>query len=59
MADSLYEHDVLAWSEQQAQTLRRLARGERVNDAVDWLHLIEEVEDLGRSELRACERLLV
>ena len=38
--------------------LRRLATGERVDDAVDWPNLIEEVESLGRSELHAVESLL-
>jgi cytochrome P450 len=48
---SLYDADFLLWSEQQAELLRRLAAGERVNDAVDWPNLIEEVEALGRSEV--------
>ena len=56
--DGLYEHDALAWSERQAELLRRLAAGERVNDAVDWPHVIEEVGDVGLSELRACRSLL-
>lgn len=50
MPESLYDTDILAWSEQQAARLRRLAGGERVND-VDWPHVIEEIEALGRSEL--------
>ena len=50
----MYERDVLVWTEQQADLLRRLAAGERVNDAVDWPNLIEEIEALGRSELRGC-----
>ena len=59
MPDGLYERDILIWSEQQADLLRRLAAGERVNAAVDWANLIDEVESLGRSELNACESLLV
>ena len=39
----LYEHDILLWSEQQAELLRRLARGERVN-GVDWAHVVEEID---------------
>ena len=58
MPDGLYEQDALAWSEQQAALLRRLASGERVNEAVDWDHLIDEVQDLGLSELRTCRSLL-
>ena len=58
MPDGLYERDALAWAEQQADLLRRLAAGERLNALVDWPNVIEEVEDVGRSELRACESLL-
>jgi hypothetical protein len=32
MPNDLYDRDVLAWSEHQADLLRRLARGEQVND---------------------------
>ena len=41
---SSYDTDILDWSERQAALLRRLANGERVNDAVDWPNVIEEVE---------------
>jgi hypothetical protein len=58
MPDDLYDRDMLSWAEQQAALLRRLADGERINEAVDWPHLIEEVEDLGRAELHNCESLL-
>ena len=58
MPGSLYEQDALAWSEQQASLLRRLAAGERVNEAVDWSNVIEEVHDSGLSELHACESVL-
>ena len=57
MPDGLYERDVLAWSEQQATLLRRLARGERVND-LDWEHVAEEIEDVGLSELHAVHSFL-
>lgn len=58
MPDGLYERDVLTWSERQADLLRRLAAGERVNEMVDWPNVIDEVETVGRSELRSCESLL-
>jgi hypothetical protein len=58
MADSLYETDALAWAEHQADLLRRLAHGERLNETIDWPHVIEEVQDVGLSELRACRSLL-
>ena len=56
----LYESDILAWSEQQAELLRRHAAGERANDgAIDWPNVIEEVESVGREQLHAVESLLV
>ena len=58
MPDGLYGSDTLAWAEQQADLLRRLAAGERVNDAVDWPNVIEELHDVGQSQLRACSSLL-
>ncbi len=58
MPDGLYERDALAWSERQADLLRRLAAGERLNEAVDWPNVIEEVQDVGRSALRSCRSLL-
>lgn len=58
MPDGLYERDALAWAKRQARLLRRVAAGELVNDAVDWAHVIEEVADVGLSELRACRSLL-
>jgi hypothetical protein len=57
MPDDLYHRDALAWSEYQADLLRRVARGERVNE-VDWEHVIEEIEDVGLSELHAVESYL-
>jgi hypothetical protein len=59
MPDGLYERDALAWAELQAALLRRVAAGELVNDAVDWANVIEEVADVGLSELRACRSLLL
>ena len=57
MPDDLYERDILTWSERQTELLRRVANGERVND-VDWPHVIEEVADVGISELNAVRGLL-
>jgi hypothetical protein len=47
MSDDLYDDDILWWSEQQAELLRRVAAGERVNDQVDWDNVVEEIEALG------------
>jgi hypothetical protein len=57
MPDDLYDRDVLAWSEHQADLLRRLAHGEQVND-LDWEHVVEEIEDVGLSELHAVQSYL-
>ncbi|MBC7799586.1 MAG: DUF29 domain-containing protein [Gemmatimonadaceae bacterium] len=54
-----YDTDILTWAEHQAALLRRLAAGERVNDAIDWPNVIEELETVGRSELKAVESLLI
>jgi hypothetical protein len=56
----LYGDDILLWSERQADLLRRRAAGELINDAeMDWPNIAEEIEDVGRSELRSVESLLV
>lgn len=57
MPVDLYE-DCLAWSEQQADLLRRLVAGERVNAELDWPNIIEEIQDVGLSELHAVRSLL-
>jgi hypothetical protein len=45
---SLYEADYLKWIETTAQKLRV-----RDYSSVDWENLIEEIEDMGRSERRS------
>jgi hypothetical protein len=52
--NDLYDEDIVTWSEQQAELLRR-----RSANALDWDNLAEEIEDLGRSQLRAVESHLV
>lgn len=47
--DRLHEEDFYAWTQDQAKALRRLAQA-RPNDAVDFARLVEEVQDLGKSE---------
>jgi hypothetical protein len=55
-----YDTDILAWSEEQGALLRRVAAGERLNEAsLDWPNIIEEVESVGRSDLRAVQSLLL
>ncbi|MFZ4409368.1 MAG: DUF29 family protein [Paracraurococcus sp.] len=58
MPDDLYRTDIVTWSRQQAERLRRHVGGERVND-LDWEHVIEEIEDLGNSEITAVRSLLI
>ena len=57
MPNDVYEADIVIWSEQQADLLRRAAQGERVN-GLDWPNLIEEIESVGRSQINAVESLL-
>jgi hypothetical protein len=55
---SLYDDDILAWSEQQASALRGLTgRGDLPNQ-LDLANVAEEIEDVGTSELRAVESLI-
>ena len=55
----LYDDDVVLWSERQAELLRRMGAGERVNDQVDWENVAEEIESVGREQLHSVESLLV
>jgi hypothetical protein len=46
-----YDLDIYVWRQRQGALLRRLAAGERVNDAdLDWPNIAEEIETVGRSE---------
>ena len=58
MAD-LYEADILLWSEQQRDLLRRVAAGEPVNEIPDWPNIIEEIESVGNEQRFAVESLLM
>ena len=56
---SLYEDDIYAWAEQQAAALRRVASsGQAVLNELDLENLAEEIQDVGKSELRAMASLL-
>jgi len=56
----LYDTDILLWSEQQRDLLRRIAAGgEPLNEAPDWPNIIEEIESVGNEQLHAVESLLV
>jgi len=55
---SLYYDDILAWSEEQAAALRRLSvRAPRQND-VDFENVIEEIAEVGRSQLLRAQSYL-
>ncbi len=61
MPDGLYEADFFLWTQEQARLLRDCAHA-ATNLPLDWEHLAEEVEDLGRSnsrELRTRLRVLI
>jgi Domain of unknown function DUF29 len=49
---SLYDSDFLAWSKDQAEALRSVARGGS-NKPLDWENLAEEIESLGISQKSA------
>ncbi len=52
--DPLYDTDFYTWTQRQAELLQ-----ESGDNRLDREHLAEEVADLGRSELRACESHLL
>jgi Domain of unknown function DUF29 len=54
IGDALYEQDYYAWTEQQAALLQAGRFTE-----IDLAHLIEEVEDMGRSQRRAVKSALL
>jgi len=54
---SLYEEDILIWSEQQAAALRKLVSRRDLPNELDLANVIEEIEDVGRSEFHTVESL--
>ena len=50
---TLYDDDILLWSEQQAAALRRLRDMPTLPADLDIEHVAEEIERVGRSELTA------
>jgi len=54
-----YDADFYAWTQQQAELLRELEQASaQLPAAIDLVHLAEEVEDLGKSELRGATSLI-
>jgi hypothetical protein len=59
MGDSnLYDEDILIWSEQQAAALRSLASRRDLPNELDLANVIEEIEDVGKSEFHTVESLI-
>jgi hypothetical protein len=54
---STYDEDFFAWTQDQAAALRELPRG-TLPDGLDPDHLAEEIEDLGRRDLREVSSFL-
>ena len=50
MGEPLYDADIRVWGGQQADPLRRLVAGKRVNTAADWANLIDHAKTIGRSK---------
>lgn len=53
-----YDEDFYAWTQEQAAELRR-AGAERANTPIDWSHVAEEIESMGRSQRSAIRNRLV
>lgn len=56
-ANTVFEQDFHAWTQQQAAALRRAA-ADRVNVPIDWENVAEEIECMGRSERNEIEQRL-
>jgi hypothetical protein len=56
---TLYDDDILLWSEQQAATIRRLgSRGRDIPNDLDIENVAEEIESVGRTELAAVKSFI-
>lgn len=56
---TLYDEDILLWSEQQAEVIRKLGRSRRdLPNELDVENVAEEIESVGRSELAAVNSLI-
>src|SRR5687767_4757558 len=55
----LYDDDIVLWSEEQAEIIRRLGRTRRdLPNELDIENVAEEIESVGRSETASVESLL-
>jgi hypothetical protein len=56
---SLYDDDIVLWSEEQAALIRRLGRARRgLPNELDIENVAEEIESVGRSEMASVESFL-
>ncbi|PWC56342.1 DUF29 domain-containing protein [Azospirillum sp. TSO22-1] len=53
-----YDEDFYAWTQEQADLLRQVAR-ERISTPIDWELVAEEIESVGRSDARALNSALM
>ena len=51
--DTLYETDICTWAEQQVAVLRSLASRVDLPNELDLPNVVEEIEDVGNSQLRS------
>jgi hypothetical protein len=56
---TLYDDDILLWSEQQAAAIRRLAQSRNLPNELDVENVAEEIESVGRSELAAVKSCIL
>jgi hypothetical protein len=56
--DSLYKTDICTWAEQQATALRSLASRVDLPNELDLLNVVEEIEDVGISQLRSASSFM-
>ena len=58
-ADTLYEDDIVAWAQQQAQAIRELARSRpELSNTIDWENIAEEVDEVGQAPVKQVASLL-
>ncbi len=55
---TLYDDDILLWSEQQAAAIRKLGAVRNIPNELDIENVAEEIESVGRSELAAVKSYL-
>ncbi len=50
--DDLYDRDFYVWTQEQAAALRAAGKAGGRSNVIDWERVAEEVEDLGKRDLR-------